>query len=250
MLRILMAFVVLFSLIAGTQGETFRDPTADAIDRVRDSVSKSLEESESAATSPDFLRDVEQQRARLSGIKNGEGRNQYDFSNVPSPVGGEATFKDLYERKKPSNQPAPEPWTSAPLVLVSFSMPPAQLRSLLVEAGKVGVSVAIKGAIDGDIGKTIEKLKSLSGQEKRASIVIDPTLFNRFVVTRVPAFVLPLEPVLTCDGNVCDVPDHAIANGSVTIRYFLEKVSRVGTGQEKRVADIWLAKYKDVENEK
>jgi type-F conjugative transfer system pilin assembly protein TrbC len=131
---------------------------------------------------------------------------------------------------------------SSPLVLVSFSMPESQIKSLVIEAARIHAKVAIRGLIDNDFKKTLSKIQELVGQQAKW-IVIDPTLFERFQVLRVPTFILPLEEITPCTSEGCLVSAHVKATGSSTFRYFFEMISRTGSEIEKTKANQWLLTY-------
>ncbi len=77
-------------------------------------------------------------------------------------------------------------------------------------------------------------------------MAIDPTLFARFGIDAVPAFVLPLEPLEACDNSGCPQVEAVVAKGSATLRYFLELAERTGSTDEvKSLASSWLAKYQE-----
>ena len=93
--------------------------------------------------------------------------------------------------------------------------------------------------IDDDFTKTFQAIRQLDA--KRGSALVDPTLFERFKVTQVPTFIVPLEPIKACESNnQCDVPRHIKAAGDVSLDYVLELVQRSGSVEEKRVASNYL----------
>ena len=95
------------------------------------------------------------------------------------------------------------------------------------------------GLIDDDFTKTFQAIRQLDA--KRGSALVDPTLFERFKVTQVPTFIVPLEPIKACESNnQCDVPRHIKAAGDVSLDYVLELVQRSGSVEEKRVASNYL----------
>ena len=115
---------------------------------------------------------------------------------------------------------------------------------LMIEAKEIGATIALRGLIKDDFKETFLKLSQLAS-DLEFGLVIDPTLFKRFAVSAVPAFVLPLEPLRRCGEQGCPVPQYVKATGSVTLQYFLDLVARVGTPQEKTEAAFWLERYGD-----
>lgn len=84
------------------------------------------------------------------------------------------------------------------LIFVSFSMPDASLKTLLLQANQRGVRVVIRGLIDNSWKKTQEKLMAFG-----ENIDIDPKAFEHFGVHVVPTFVrLKKGGFDTLQGNV------------------------------------------------
>ena len=69
-------------------------------------------------------------------------------------------------------------------VFVSLSMPDAALKALYQEAQDYGAVLVLRGLEDNSFKKTAETLQRLS-----ISVQIDPELFKRYEVQRVPTFV-------------------------------------------------------------
>lgn len=244
MLRLVIGLMCVVNSVAMAETGLYQEPQPHELLKSRQQISKSLGQISNTIKSPDFMKEVQEQRAKLGSVAPVAGSSQYDFSAVPRANNSGANMNDVL-RAAGNEMPTPEAWTNAPLVLVSFSMPDSTIKSLIAEASKVGAKLVLRGALDGDIPKTINKIKTISEGQNSASIVIDPTVFKRFSVTQVPTFILPLESVKTCTEVDCEVPNHVIASGSATLKYFLEKTSRVGDDQEKAAADQWLVRYKE-----
>ncbi len=77
----------------------------------------------------------------------------------------------------------PDDWYKL-FVFVSLSMPEATLKSLYQEAQDYGAVLVLRGLEDNSLKKTAETLQRLS-----ISVQIDPELFKRYEVQRVPTFV-------------------------------------------------------------
>ncbi|MGQ0699412.1 MAG: TrbC family F-type conjugative pilus assembly protein, partial [Panacagrimonas sp.] len=58
------------------------------------------------------------------------------------------------------------------------------------------------------------------------SLAIDPTLFTRFGVDRVPTVVLPLQALRSCSEQVCPVPQHVKVAGEAGLDYLLGQIER------------------------
>ncbi|OJW55209.1 MAG: type-F conjugative transfer system pilin assembly protein TrbC [Alphaproteobacteria bacterium 41-28] len=109
------------------------------------------------------------------------------------------------------------------LVFVSFSMPLQALKALGAQVNAVGGKLVLRGLVGGNFKKTAEKLKEL--QEE---IIIDPTLFEDYVISAVPTFVLRNESPKKAEDNSYDR-----LTGNVSLRYALEQFASKGnTSQE------------------
>lgn len=126
-----------------------------------------------------------------------------------------------------------------PLVFISFSMPDDSLRALLRDAERTGSPLVLRGMVDNSMKRTVERIGELLGTGKpgkdvidgpASSLAIDPTLFERFGVDKVPAFVLPLDATAPCTPSGCPVPDHLRLAGDVSLAYALGVMAREGTG--------------------
>lgn len=129
---------------------------------------------------------------------------------------------------------APAEWP-APLIFVSFSMPEDALRSLLLEAAVTGSPVLLRGLSENSMQRTAARLGELVDIENHGetntgkatpSVAIDPTLFERFGVDKVPTFVLPLKAIASCTPEGCPVPEHLKIAGDVSLDYALGVMAR------------------------
>jgi type-F conjugative transfer system pilin assembly protein TrbC len=137
----------------------------------------------------------------------------------------------------------------APLIFLSFSMPEDDLRGLLGEAVKTGSPVVLRGMVENSMKRTVERLGALLDKDESSNtgpspaLATDPTLFERFKIDKVPAFVLPIVGVDTCTPVGCPIPDHLKLAGDVSLDYALDVMAREGTEATlaKRAAD-WKRK--------
>jgi conjugal transfer pilus assembly protein TrbC len=112
-------------------------------------------------------------------------------------------------------------------LFVSLSMPEPALRRLIAQAAQARATVLIRGLSEGSLRKTAARLQALIG-EAPVSIQIDPRLFDRFAVQRVPAFVLTRTAADTgCNGSACQ-PEPAFlrTSGDVSLDYALAYMQR------------------------
>jgi len=145
---------------------------------------------------------------------------------------------------------AMRPAEPPPVVLVSFAMPEDALRDLLAEAGRIGAPVLLRGLVEGSLRATLERAARLSepaggteGAGPAAGLAIDPTLFERFDIEAVPAFVVSAEPIAPCTRGGCETPPHARVAGGVSLTYALGVIAREAEDPAVRAAAArWQAR--------
>lgn len=121
-------------------------------------------------------------------------------------------------KMKPSNEAqAKYQGDSELMVFVSLGMADETLKSLSQQAKALGGVLVIRGLVENSFQKTHQRLKSLG-----IPIDIDPTLFERFEVTRVPSIVL----AGVKDGKLTGSFDRV--RGNVSIRSALELFATEG----------------------
>jgi type-F conjugative transfer system pilin assembly protein TrbC len=98
-------------------------------------------------------------------------------------------------------------------VFVSFSMPDDSWLSLSHEVDKVRGIFVLRGLPDDSFKKLAEKLYVLRKQGFNASVQVDPQLFQRFKIAKVPTFI-------TIDEQGSDQ-----LSGNVTLAFALEKMN-------------------------
>lgn len=258
MLRILgltCIFISFISVSAGNPivGESIDSNTRNSyiypekkdLDEVSDAKSKAFKEADILAKDISFQRVIESQSSFVSKVVIDEVAQEYKFPETVDAESQKRSFDKIFSSamELQSNQNRKSPYKQNMLILVSFSMPDVQIVSLMEEANKTNASVIIRGLIDNDFKKTFEKISQLTN-ESDFGMSIDPTIFTRFKVETVPTFILPLEEVNQCrDLSECSESKHVLATGSVTIRYFLDLVSRTGDNLERVKADELLKLY-------
>lgn len=124
-----------------------------------------------------------------------------------------------------------------PLIFISFSMPESSLRSLLTEAARTDSPLVLRGLVDNSMKRTVARLGELLGTKDgdttgapTPSLAIDPTLFERFGIHKVPAFVLPQDAIAACTPDGCPVPEHLKVAGDVSLAYALGVMARESGG--------------------
>lgn len=117
---------------------------------------------------------------------------------------------------------------TALFIMVSFSMPSGSIERLAAQAGKAGATLVLRGVVDGSLKRTAEVAAEFIKKYPGAQFQIDPTLFKRFAVQRVPVFVLAAhqQDSKTC-GKECDARNtFASVAGDVSLDYALEHLAK------------------------
>jgi len=145
---------------------------------------------------------------------------------------------DMAEASKPETQ------SLQVYVMISMSMPDALIMNLWGQAEKIHAPLVIRGFVDGDLISTQKRVLELYGinptayekkdldvakvqakQHKNKQLDIDPTLFQRFGIQRVPAIVVAKGAASPCMEQNCPVPEHYVVYGDITLEYALKLVS-------------------------
>ncbi|MFK5948031.1 MAG: type-F conjugative transfer system pilin assembly protein TrbC [Methylococcales bacterium] len=197
----------------------------------------------------DLLNELIAKSRNDMGTMNFEQKGQH-FFNIPKNINREDMknyLNSAFEGGVNINQEEIAPYTKKqPILLVSFSMPDKLLVSYLNEAKITGSIVAVRGLYKNDMMKTVKKIALLvDGDKNMGGMMVDPSLFQRFEIDTVPTFILPIDEIKQCTVSGCEKPRHVIAKGQMSIKYFLEKISLLGTDDEKSLANLWLKKYKN-----
>jgi type-F conjugative transfer system pilin assembly protein TrbC len=110
-------------------------------------------------------------------------------------------------------------------IFVSLSMPMLRLIDLLKNAKNYGGMVILRGLKNNSYKETTSYLQEIIKQAG-AGLVIEPNLFSKYHITKVPAFVLN-DPALKKYDKI---------TGNVTLQYALEEISRSAELKEQAVA--------------
>ena len=88
-------------------------------------------------------------------------------------------------------------WMSAPClaaptaaVFVSFSIPQALLMETLKDSARLHIPATLNGLHQNSMMQTAKLVGALSNQVPNLALQIDPTAFERFGITQVPALVV------------------------------------------------------------
>lgn len=107
------------------------------------------------------------------------------------------------------------------MIFVSFSMPEKNIKEWLQQAELIHAPVIIRGLVNNSFKETIKKMSLLTA-DNRGGVQLDPTLFQKYQITKVPAVVIKKSsnclPAQTCEEN------YDVIYGNVTLSYALKKV--------------------------
>jgi conjugal transfer pilus assembly protein TrbC len=111
-------------------------------------------------------------------------------------------------------------------IFVSFSMPPNSLKNLIYDAKTIGAGVYLRGLVDNSLPKTMTAFHQLLEAKTQAGIYLDPSLFSRFKIDKVPAIVVS-------DGDKFDV-----FYGDVKLQYALREILKTGEIQNIKIPQL------------
>ncbi len=111
------------------------------------------------------------------------------------------------------------------MVLVSFSMPVPMIKRYAMDAKKVGAVIVLRGFVKNNINSVARLVHEVLGADD-LGLTIDPIVFEKLAIQRVPAFVLFNEHGVAClNDNDCipDDNDYDFLSGNVTLAYALSQ---------------------------
>jgi conjugal transfer pilus assembly protein TrbC len=132
------------------------------------------------------------------------------------------------------------------LIFASLGMPEASLKALLRQADQVGAPVIIQGLHHNSFKLTADKIFSLvkpakEGGKYQGGIVIDPSWFKMYGITKVPAFVITHQFNPCLGGKDCKVADYDILTGNLSVKDALMVFKRKGQPQFQAVVEEFLS---------
>ncbi len=226
-------------------------------DEMHRRTSELFDKADALSTSPEFLEGLN--REATKAMENAGSAPTLALPDLPTPSPellqrARSDINKLLDQAQDNGQPSQNPMDQKRgpqlYVFVSFSMPEITIKRLLVQASRIDGSLILRGLVDGDLGRTREKITQLleadaSGHTKiNGGFAIDPTLFERFAITRVPGFVLTDAPAQQCNDAGCPSSDYVRLAGDTTIEYALETMAREAPVSLKESAHILLDRLK------
>ena len=101
-------------------------------------------------------------------------------------------------------------------VFLSFSMPNSLFEETVRDAALHGIPVILNGLVNDSMRETAVKIFELSKKIPDLTMQIDPTAFERYGITQVPAFVADNQKTFD------------VVFGNVTIERAMDEVTRFG----------------------
>ena len=106
------------------------------------------------------------------------------------------------------------------LIFVSFSMPKESLRGWIKQADRIKAPVIVRGLLHNSFRDTTKAVMDIIS-DNRGGIQLDPTLFRRFHIEKVPAVVVINSDCLAQE--TCHSFD--VIYGDVTLDYALKEIA-------------------------
>lgn len=217
MLRLLSACAVL--ALAGWA--LAREPVASEQREASAAAKRAISEAQQRAEGGQFAEDLKRARRAMQSTVPGAlpGFDLPDYGNQPLSLPDDASLSRTWALNEGAQTAPPL------LVLVSFSMPADTLNALAEQAGKIGAPLVLRGLVGDSMEETAKRIAALH-KSAGTSLAIDPTLFSRFGVDRVPTVVLPLQALRSCSEQDCPVPEHVKVAGEASLDYLLGQIER------------------------
>lgn len=241
-----IALLSISASLCGTVAQTL-DPGLDleAIRaRAREQIGDAEALAESARTrSQELKTDTKELEAQASG----NGRQYAAAAKAVQPASPNLPF-DFDTLVADAGRIAEGGFSEAPrfIAFASTSMPPHSLRAMILDVGRAGGVVVLRGLPNGSAKALTAALAKVVGpSESYEGVGIDPRLFRAFGIEAVPAYVVAASDFDLCDGFDCktQVPPHDKISGNVTTEHALATFGS-GSGPGARIALLHLARLR------
>lgn len=129
------------------------------------------------------------------------------------------------------------------VVFVSFSMPDDMLERYSKQAKEAGATIVLRGLVDGSIKKT--QARALQVNSVLANWQVNPGMFRKFKIDKVPSIVLVDDDKAEADQNGCAQPvAYVRISGDISIR---QALSTMGWQADGHLADLAKLKLHSIE---
>jgi type-F conjugative transfer system pilin assembly protein TrbC len=195
----------------------------EAIDYSQAKSSKDLVQSRQAVDS------MEQSRPVIPSMP------KLDLLAIPTPKVDIANLarqgQNLIDR---SDQQAPR-YESQILVFVSSSMPDKTVQNYLRQTTDIDAALVFRGLKHNSMKDMQLYLSTIVGDQiadKTPTILIDPTLFERFEIEQVPVTLVTESRIQPCQKMPCPTPVYHTVSGDVSLPWALSLVSRQADSED------------------
>lgn len=168
------------------------------------------EQTQTAASDRDWMK---QQQSALQAFKDSL---QGTDSNQFLPPAQQDLVGKLSAGIQQSQSPGADERNFPAIYFVSLGIPEEGLLPMLGDATRLGIPATIRGWLNNDLRKTAARMFELSKKDKNIGVQIDPTMFEQYGITAVPALVV------TCQGHF------DVIRGSLPLQAMLQKVAEQG----------------------
>lgn len=165
-------------------------------------------------------------------------------TQIHSPVERAMLDEAVANSRNLGQQPSSKK-TSDLMVFVSFSMPDDALKDYTEQAREAGATIVLRGMVGNSLQKT--KLKAWQVSHGRSAWEINPGIFRKFKVTRVPAIVLAQGDSHVTESGCASPASYLRVDGAVAVRQALLLMRRYG---DQPLADDAAARLDKLEKQK
>lgn len=132
-----------------------------------------------------------------------------------------------------------ERYRSQILVFVSASMPERTLRNYLEQTARIQAALVFRGFKNNQLADMKAYLAGLMKDRKgkpEPTILIDPTLFERFGIEQVPVTVVTETKIQPCGQRPCPAPVFLSVSGDVSLGWALGLIARQAASEKLRAS--------------
>lgn len=146
--------------------------------------------------------------------------NAFPHIAIPAPAGLDPQALARYYAESVAVRPQ-----GGLMVFVSFSMPPASLQRLLVQASVLGGVLVLNGFKNNSLQETARAVQALGAAA--GAVQVNPNAFAKYRIHAVPVLLLArADPGEALDAQGCALPeDFAAVAGDVSLDYALQAIT-------------------------
>lgn len=196
--------------------EQTADFKPETIDYNRIDTSKALKQSQQVLS-------LEQHKTVLPTLP------KLDLLSIPAPKVDIDNLVKQGQKIMGRNEQEPSRYESQILVFVSSSMPLKTIRNYLQQTTAIDAAIVFRGFKDNsmlEMKKYIGQIVDQSLSDKKPTILIDPTLYDRFDIQQVPVTLVTESEIKPCQQMPCPTPVYHTVSGDVALPWALSLVSR------------------------